>query len=117
MLAGRNSESNDAATSPDGSGGDGTQPVPDGSSGDGTQPVPDGGRGDSAQPVPERDAIDDEGYAIGSGRSGVVRQIDHDDFDPIGTLVLIAIYMAIVGVMWVFMYFVEFLGGDLTVIG
>jgi len=105
MVAGRNSESDDAATSSDG-GGD-----------DGAQPVPDGGGADGAQPVPGRDAIDDEGYAIGSGRSDVVRRIDHDDFDPIGTLVLIAIYMAIVGVMWVFMYFVEFLGGDLTVIG
>ena len=73
--------------------------------------------GDGTRPIPDSDAIDDEGYAIGSGRSGVVRQIDHDDFDPVGTLVLIAIYMTIVGVMWVFMYFVEFLGGDLTVIG
>jgi len=35
----------------------------------------------------------------------------------VGTLVLIAIYMVIVGAMWIFMYFVEFLGGDLTVIG
>jgi hypothetical protein len=80
-------------------------------------PSEDDGDADGTRPIPDSDAIDDEGYAIGSGRSGVVRQIDHDDFDPVGTLVLIAIYMAIVGVMWVFMYFVEFLGGDLTVIG
>ncbi|MFC6873230.1 ba3-type terminal oxidase subunit CbaD [Halobellus marinus] len=73
--------------------------------------------GDGGPPIPEPDAIDDEGYVIGSGRSGVVRQIDHDDFDPVGTLILIAIYMLIVGAMWIFMYFVEFLGGDLTVIG
>jgi hypothetical protein len=38
-------------------------------------------------------------------------------FDPIGTLVLIGIYFAILSAMWVFMYFVEFLGNDLTVIG
>lgn len=40
-----------------------------------------------------------------------------DDFDPIGTLVLIGIYFAILVAMWFFMYFVEFLGNDLTVIG
>ncbi|WP_049988040.1 hypothetical protein [Halobellus rufus] len=76
-----------------------------------------GGPGGDGPPVADRDSVDDDGYVIGSGRSGIVRRIDHDDFDPVGTLVLIAIYMAIVGVMWVFMYFVEFLGGDLTVIG
>ena len=74
------------------------------------------GAGDGAS-IPDTESIDDEGYVIGSGRSGVVRRIDHDDFDPVGTLVLITIYMAIVGAMWIFMYFVEFLGGDLTVIG
>jgi hypothetical protein len=75
------------------------------------------GTGETGTPVPDTESIDDEGYVIGSGRSGVVRQLGHDDFDPVGTLVLIAIYMAIVGAMWIFMYFVEFLGGDLTVIG
>jgi hypothetical protein len=42
----------------------------------------------------------------------------HDEeFDPIGTAVLIAIYMAIVVAMWIFTYFVEFLGRGLTVLG
>lgn len=40
-----------------------------------------------------------------------------DEFDPVGTLVLIGIYFAILVAMWIFMYFVEFLGNDLTVIG
>ncbi|MEA1931365.1 hypothetical protein [Halohasta litorea] len=45
-----------------------------------------------------------------------VREIGHDEFDPYGTLALILIYFAILSVMWVFMYFVEFLGNDLTVL-
>ncbi|MGQ4555565.1 ba3-type terminal oxidase subunit CbaD [Halobellus sp. GM3] len=77
--------------------------------------VPAGPEQELADPGP--DAVDADGLVIGAGRGGIVRRIDHDDFDPVGTLVLIAIYMAIVGAMWIFMYFVEFLGGDLTVIG
>jgi len=84
--------------------------------GDIVSPSESGSEGDGP-PIAEPESVDDEGYVIGSGGSGIVRRIDHDDFDPVGTLVLIAIYMAIVGVMWVFMYFVEFLGGDLSVIG
>ncbi|MFB6195814.1 MAG: halocyanin domain-containing protein [Haloplanus sp.] len=49
--------------------------------------------------------------------SAVERELGHDDFDPRGTATLIAIYAAIVALMWVFMYFVEFLGGGPTVIG
>lgn len=45
------------------------------------------------------------------------REIGHDEFDPIGTLVLIAIYFLILVLLWIFVYFVEFLGGDLTVVG
>lgn len=37
-------------------------------------------------------------------------EIDHDEYDPIGTLVLITIYFVIIGVLWIFMYFIEFLG-------
>jgi len=46
-----------------------------------------------------------------------IREIGHDEFDPKGTLALILIYFAILVVMWTFMYFVEFLGNDLTIIG
>jgi hypothetical protein len=45
------------------------------------------------------------------------REIGHDEFDPKGTLALITIYFLILVVLWVFMYFVEFLGNDLTVVG
>jgi halocyanin-like protein len=49
--------------------------------------------------------------------SSVIRELGHDEFDPTGTATLIAIYVAIIGLLWVFMYFVEFLGGGPTVIG
>jgi hypothetical protein len=45
---------------------------------------------------------------------GIVREISHDEYDPIGTLVLVAMYFVIVGLLWVFMYFVEFLGNGPT---
>jgi len=46
-----------------------------------------------------------------------VRELGHDEFDPNGTLALITVYFLILLVMWVFMYFVEFLGNELTVVG
>ncbi|WP_435067335.1 halocyanin domain-containing protein [Haloplanus sp. C73] len=49
--------------------------------------------------------------------SGVVRDIGHDEYDPYGTATLIAIYVGIISLLWVFMYFVEFLGGGPTIIG
>ncbi|MXV62447.1 hypothetical protein GS429_10295 [Natronorubrum sp. JWXQ-INN-674] len=45
------------------------------------------------------------------------REIGHDEFDPIGTLVLIGLYFLILVALWFFMYFVEFLGNDPTVVG
>lgn len=42
---------------------------------------------------------------------------DEEEFDPIGTLTLIGIYFAILVLSWVFIYYVEFLGRDLTVVG
>lgn len=43
---------------------------------------------------------------------------DHEEeFNPKGTLALILTYFVILLVMWVYIYFVEFLGGDLVVIG
>ena len=47
----------------------------------------------------------------------VQRELTHEEFDPKGTLALILIYFAILIAMWVFMYFVEFLGNDLIVVG
>jgi hypothetical protein len=54
---------------------------------------------------------------VGSAPDSIEREIGHDEFDPVGTLVLILAYFAILVVMWVFMYFVEFLGRGLTVVG
>jgi halocyanin-like protein len=48
---------------------------------------------------------------------GIVRKLGHDEFDPTGTAALIAVYFAVLVLMWVFMYFVEFLGNGPTVIG
>lgn len=45
----------------------------------------------------------------------IEREIDHDDFDPVGTLALIMIYFVIIAGLWAFMYFVEFLGNGPTV--
>lgn len=44
-------------------------------------------------------------------------EIGHDEFDPVGTLTLIALYFLILVLLWFAIYFVEFLGGDLTVVG
>jgi hypothetical protein len=46
-----------------------------------------------------------------------VRELGHDEFNPNGTLALITLYFLILVVMWVFMYFIEFLGNELTVVG
>lgn len=45
-----------------------------------------------------------------SADAEIEREISHDEYDPVGTLVLIAIYFLIIAVLWVFMYFIEFLG-------
>lgn len=40
-----------------------------------------------------------------------------ENFDPKGTLAMILIYFGMLILMWIFIYFVEFLGNDLTVVG
>ncbi|MFC7134292.1 MULTISPECIES: hypothetical protein [Salinibaculum] len=47
----------------------------------------------------------------------IERELSHEEFDPKGTLTLILIYFLVLTLMWVFMYFVEFLGNDLIVVG
>jgi hypothetical protein len=51
-----------------------------------------------------------------SADDGIVREIGHDEFDPVGTLALIFIYFVIIAGLWAFMYFVEFLGNGPTVV-
>ena len=46
-----------------------------------------------------------------------VETVEHDGYDPTGTATLIAGYFAILVLMWVFMYFVEFLGNGVSVVG
>ncbi|MFW6317510.1 MAG: hypothetical protein ACOC06_03470 [Halorubrum sp.] len=50
------------------------------------------------------------------GSAGQLREIGHDEYNPIGTLTLIGIYFAILVFMWFFVYFVEFLGNGPTVV-
>lgn len=45
------------------------------------------------------------------------RELSHDEFDPVGTAVLITMYFLLISGLWLFMYFVEFLGGGPTVVG
>jgi hypothetical protein len=45
------------------------------------------------------------------------RAISHEEFDPVGTAILIALYFLVVTGLWLFMYFVEFLGSGPTVVG
>ncbi|SFC65609.1 hypothetical protein SAMN05444422_11362 [Halobiforma haloterrestris] len=47
---------------------------------------------------------------------GPIKEIGHDEYDPIGTLVLIGLYFLILVALWFFMYFVEFVGNDPTVV-
>ncbi|AFO59450.1 MULTISPECIES: hypothetical protein [Natrinema] len=46
-----------------------------------------------------------------------VREIGHEEYDPVGTAILIGIYFLILVLLWLFMYFVEFLGNGPTVVG
>ena len=46
-----------------------------------------------------------------------LRKIGHEEFDPVGTLALIVVYFLLIGVMWLFMYFPEFLANELPVVG
>ncbi|MFC3959258.1 hypothetical protein [Halovivax cerinus] len=52
-----------------------------------------------------------------SANSGPERELTHDEFDPVGTAVLITLYFLILVGMWLFTYFVEFLGNGPTVVG
>ncbi|QCS43825.1 hypothetical protein [Natrinema versiforme] len=59
----------------------------------------------------------DQAAESDSGETGAIRTIGHDEFDPIGTAILIALYFLILVLLWLFMYFVEFLGNGPTVVG
>jgi hypothetical protein len=64
------------------------------------------------------DTLSPEGTGVSPPNAeGIERELGHDEFDPVGTLTLILGYLAILVLMWVFMYFFEFLGRELTVVG
>ena len=46
--------------------------------------------------------------------SRATRTIGHDEFDPYGTLALIVLYFLVLVLMWLFTYFVEFVGNEPT---
>lgn len=46
----------------------------------------------------------------------IEREITIDEFQPTGTLTLTLLYFAIVVLMWIFMYFVEFAGNAPSII-
>lgn len=48
--------------------------------------------------------------------SDIEREISIDEFQPKGTLTLTLLYFAIVLLMWIFMYFVEFAGNAPSII-
>jgi halocyanin-like protein len=63
------------------------------------------------------EAAEPEAVTESEAERGIVRKLEHDEFDPTGTASLIVVYFVILVLMWVFMYFVEFLGNGPTVIG
>ena len=58
-----------------------------------------------------------DGVSTPDGEFTPKREICHDEYDPVGTAALIGLYFLILVALWIFMYFVEFLGNDPTVIG
>lgn len=50
-------------------------------------------------------------------RDGPYRPLDHDEYDPTGTALLLFGYFLVLSAMWGFMYFVEFVGNGPTVVG
>ena len=77
----------------------------------GGQPEPAGGGGlQRVEPTPELVTAE-------AAETEPERTIEHDEFDPTGTAGLIIVYFVIIALLWVFMYFVEFLGNGPTIIG
>jgi halocyanin-like protein len=67
-------------------------------------------------PAPEPETLDREPTTEAATETPEV-ELDHDDFDPVGTFTVVLAYFVIIVLMWVFMYFVEFLGNGPTVVG
>ncbi len=68
-------------------------------------------------PIVGRDMSTDAIERTPPREESIEREIGHDEFDPYGTLTLLALYFLILVGMWLFTYFVEFAGRGPTVIG
>lgn len=65
-----------------------------------------------------RETVTDvEGPAVESAPESAEHTIEHDEFDPTGTAALLIGYFLILVVLWILMYFVEFIGGGPTIVG
>jgi hypothetical protein len=73
--------------------------------------------GDADAGEGDADAVATDGGAVEPRDRDLVRELDHDEYNPVGTAIILAIYFGILVLMWVFMYFVEFLGNGPTVFG
>jgi hypothetical protein len=65
----------------------------------------------------QREAVRERDHATEAEVEEPTRLLDHEEFDPTGTLTLIGGYFAILLVMWALMYFVQFLGNGPTIAG
>ncbi|MFA1611186.1 halocyanin domain-containing protein [Halobellus rubicundus] len=79
-------------------------------------------RGEDAGEVEYEPSFGEDDEETGTGTPEAppeepVAEIGHDDYDPVGTASLIVVYFLILLGLWVFIYFVEFLGNGPTVIG
>ncbi|MCF2238897.1 halocyanin domain-containing protein [Halobacterium salinarum] len=77
-------------------------PAPDSSGAFDYEP---GGDTDDQPAIPEADAFEPD------------TELGHDEYDPVGTLSIVAVYFLILVGMWAFTYFIEFLGNGPTIMG
>lgn len=54
---------------------------------------------------------------MSNGQKAATENGDDHEFTPYGTAALLSIYFLILVLLWVFMYFVEFLGNGPTIVG
>jgi hypothetical protein len=83
----------------------------------GTQAQAETGEATVPAETPGTAADAEQSVSAPTDQGGIERQLSHEEYDPKGTLALILIYFVILALMWVFMYFIEFLGNDLIVVG
>ncbi|MFB6157493.1 MAG: halocyanin domain-containing protein [Haloferacaceae archaeon] len=62
-------------------------------------------------------AVAEDGIARETTSDPPTRELGHEEYDPIGTGSLLIAYFVLLVLLWMFMYFVEFLGRGPTIIG